>query len=280
MAQSASTLETLRSVVAEYRESPLASDWPFSANEIPYHLRLIEIALEHIGATAQPTVLDIGTGRGICPRFFARIGARALTVDLPGTVELPGEGASSPALRNAALAGVETRQADCSRETLPVESDSVDCVCLFDVIEHLPHSPRHLLWEISRVLRPGGVCITATPNAVRLSTRIKVFLGHSNWPHISDYYDQPVHRGHHHEYTESELRLVHEKAGLQVADVQFVDLNLMHAPIRSLADLQSRHRPLGRDETRKYLAPRLLLHAIARVVPHLRGWSRTPAAVT
>jgi SAM-dependent methyltransferase len=265
MGQSASTLETLRSVVAEYNQSPLAAEWPFNADEISYHLRLIEACQRYIGQSKRPTVLDIGTGRGICPRFFAKTGARSLTVDFPAA------GAGNAALRNAALAGVETREADCSCEPLPLESDSVDCVCLLDVIEHLPHSPRHLLREIARVLRPGGVCITSTPNAVRLTARLKVLLGHSNWPHVADYHDLPFHAGHHHEYTESELRFVHEKAGLPVASLLLVDLNLLRAPIRSLGDLQSRLRPRGADETLRYRFPRLLLHTITKVLPNLRG---------
>ncbi len=180
-------------------------------------------------------------------------------------------GRGAAPLRNAALAGIETREADCGREPLPLDSDSVDCVCLLDVIEHLPDSPKHLLREIARVLRPGGVCITSTPNAVRLSTRIKVLLGYSNWPQIADYHDLPRHAGHHHEYTERELRFVHEKAGLQIVGLQLVDLNLLQAPIQSLADLQSGHRPRAGGGRMNYRAARLLLHALTRVFPGLRG---------
>lgn len=45
---------------------------------------------------------------------------------------------------------------------LPIKEDSVDCVVLLEVLEHLEH-PRRALHEIVRVLRPGGRLLLSMP---------------------------------------------------------------------------------------------------------------------
>jgi len=60
---------------------------------------------------------------------------------------------------------------------LPLANASVDVVTSFHSLEHWHHSPKRLFGEITRVLRPGGFLILATPNAVNLLKRISVPLG-------------------------------------------------------------------------------------------------------
>ncbi len=50
-----------------------------------------------------------------------------------------------------------------SADTLSLESDSVDIVICNQVYEHVP-SPRVLIAQIYRILKPGGVCYFAGPN--------------------------------------------------------------------------------------------------------------------
>ena len=254
---------SLEQVIEEYSRTPLAAEYPFSQGELPYHQLLVDVGLKYLPADGCPTVLDIGTGRGICPRFFSSRGIRTITLDFPTTAGLE-------ALQSAERAGIEAHECDCSQGQFPLASNSVDCVYLADVIEHLPHSPKAMLHEIYRVLRPGGVCITSTPNAVRLTVRLKMLLGSSNWPRASDYYDQSFHGGHHHEYTEAELRYVHEHAGFRIAELQKVELNALQARVDGLADLQSgaRHAP---DKTLRFGFARKIIYAATQVAPGLRG---------
>jgi SAM-dependent methyltransferase len=121
-------------------------------------------------------------------------------------------------MNNAALAGVETLACDVTTTPLPIADASVDCILFADVIEHFAHSPRFALQDFHRVLKPGGVCVATTPNAVRLPVRLKMLLGYSNWPPITEYFDETFHAGHHHEYTPAEFRDVFERAGFSVAE--------------------------------------------------------------
>ncbi|HWB66812.1 MAG TPA: class I SAM-dependent methyltransferase [Mycobacteriales bacterium] len=55
-------------------------------------------------------------------------------------------------------------------ERLPLASGSVDAVVLTEVIEHLLR-PELAVWEIARVLRPGGVLVMTTNNASEMPLR-------------------------------------------------------------------------------------------------------------
>jgi len=52
-----------------------------------------------------------------------------------------------------------------TEEGLDIESESVDCVVLTEVLEHI-YEPKEALKEISRILKPGGAIIGTVPFAV------------------------------------------------------------------------------------------------------------------
>jgi len=69
------------------------------------------------------------------------------------------------------LKDIEIRVGVDVRKRLPFTDQSVDCVLLSDVIEHISDHDAAIA-EISRVLRTGGVAVILTPNTNRLSSRI------------------------------------------------------------------------------------------------------------
>ena len=58
---------------------------------------------------------------------------------------------------------------------LPFRSARFDLVMMLEVIEHLADIP-HMIGEIARVMRPGGVAIVTTPNRLNVSSRIHYLL--------------------------------------------------------------------------------------------------------
>lgn len=68
-------------------------------------------------------------------------------------------------------------QLDVTRP-LPLADRSVAGVVAAELIEHL-YRPGHLLDEIARVLRPGGVLVLSTPNLAPLEDRIRFLFGRS-----------------------------------------------------------------------------------------------------
>lgn len=250
-------------VIDEYNRSPMARAEKLvcEPNEEKF-LELIECVKSLPSRHA--TFLDIGTGMGIAPRFFQKLGCRSITIDNP----LSG----GSGLRNIEAAGVTGIPCDILKEPLPLEDNSVDCVLFADVIEHLIHSPKFPLLQFRRVLKQSGVCVATTPNALRASVRLKVLLGASNWPHVGDYFDSPYHGGHHHEYTASEFRSVFLLAGF---DVETLTLSgtVTSTKIGSLRELQSRSRAgsLGSSHTHPLVSlAKIPIYCLERAFPRLR----------
>ena len=99
--------------------------------------------------------MDIGTGMGIAPRFAKKLGAKVTTLDSY-------EASGSDAIENIKNEGIETLFIDILKDKLPFNDNSIDIIFFGDVIEHLLHSPKRVLLEFNRILKPGGVCIAST----------------------------------------------------------------------------------------------------------------------
>ena len=89
-----------------------------------------------------------------------------------------------------------------------------DFVSLMAALEHYPHSPRHLLENVKRMLNPTGTCYIEVPNIAYWPKRIGLLFGEMPLPDISEIYRSEVpSTGHHHEYTMRQLNEVTVLAG-------------------------------------------------------------------
>ncbi|MCF7821054.1 MAG: class I SAM-dependent methyltransferase [Mariprofundaceae bacterium] len=89
--------------------------------------------------------------------------------------------------------------------------NSFDIVTLYEVIEHLTN-PLELVREVYRILKPGGLFLIGTGNADSWSVDA---LG-SNW----SYFSIEGHGGHISFFTPASIRLLAEKTGFLVEDIQ------------------------------------------------------------
>ncbi len=114
--------------------------------------------------------------------------------------------------------GLQLVRGDFLERALPMPDASVDAVTCFHSLEHGHHSPRRLFREIVRVLKPGGILVIATPNAVNIRKRAYVLLGRSNFPLLRDWYElgDPVYRGHVREPVIRDLHQLAQWNGLTV----------------------------------------------------------------
>lgn len=99
------------------------------------------------------TVLDVACGTGYGSAILAQTGA-AQVVGVDISIEAIATNGKQP--RRLCLANGDA----CN---LPFDDGTFDVVVSFETIEHLA-SPELLLAEISRALKPGGLCICSSPN--------------------------------------------------------------------------------------------------------------------
>ncbi len=217
----------------EYNKTKLAIDKGYYHQPNQSEFEEFQLLFEYINEGSK--VLDIGTGNGIASLMANSYGARVTTLD---NVKISGESA----LENIANKGIKTINADIMSGKLPFEDNSIDIIIFRDVIEHLLHSPKIVLEEFYRILKPGGKCFATTPNAVRLSVRIKVLLGSSNWSNIFQFWDEKYNGHHHHEYIASEFNWVFQKSNFRIIKFLMKENRINQFVFSSLSDLKTKEK--------------------------------------
>lgn len=123
-------------------------------------------------------------------------------------------------------------------ENFPYPDNSFDAVLYCEIFEHLTDDPVRSLIEIRRVLKPDGLLVLTTPNAVRLENICKLIDGISPFDQYSGF--GPYGR-HNKEYTTDELKNVLSANGFEIethftADVHY-DYASQYKGIRKLKPL-------------------------------------------
>src|SRR5204862_4520054 len=111
------------------------------------------------------SVLDVGCGAALVGERLSDVDARYVGVEF-----------GAPNLEYAAKKLVDadgplaTALGRADAEALPFLDAVFDVVVMSEVIEHLLH-PERAVWEVARVLRPGGVLVLTTNNASEVPCR-------------------------------------------------------------------------------------------------------------
>lgn len=100
-------------------------------------------------------------------------------------------------------------------KTLPYEDASADLVTSFNTLEHLHESPRQVMAEVYRVLKPGGVCVLGLPNLLALYKRIRFVAGRTCMPDFNYWWSSFPWRGHIRESAPGEVHSILQKSGFQ-----------------------------------------------------------------
>lgn len=198
--------------------------------ELPRYLLTLNAAIER--AAERPNgkrlrACDLGGYFGIIAATLTELGYTTELADFYGEAVMTGdEHADLRSWWDARRLTVHDLDLQAPDLALPVATDSVDIVALEAVIEHFPHTPRLVLQEIHRILRPGGLLLLDTPNAGALGTRVG-FLMHAEglWASASDLYFSDVpFAGHSRCFSHSELTTMLGWAGFTIVDLRLFDL--------------------------------------------------------
>jgi 2-polyprenyl-6-hydroxyphenyl methylase/3-demethylubiquinone-9 3-methyltransferase len=121
----------------------------------PARLRYLRRVLAGTDLGGRKT-LDVGCGGGLLAEELARMGGEVTGVD-------PSERSLEAARTHAQQEGLAIDYRRATGEALPFPDATFDLVCCCDVLEHVDDL-RHVLSEIARVLRPGGIFLYDTIN--------------------------------------------------------------------------------------------------------------------
>ena len=205
--------KTLKPILAKH---PLA---PYLDTRNEFYL---EMLARHGALESGKHLVDLGAGLSVFGPLCRVHGMRVTLVDDfggGGGVEVDQRGQEVPLLEAfERKLGITVVRENFLEQALPLPDKDVDVITCFHSLEHWHHSPKRLFREIVRALKPGGLLVLVTPNAVNLRKRLFVLFGRNNFPLLRDWYEggDPVYRGHVREPVIRDLQQLIEWNGLQV----------------------------------------------------------------
>ncbi|MCI0525407.1 MAG: methyltransferase domain-containing protein [Acidobacteria bacterium] len=107
------------------------------------------------------------------------------------------------------------KNVDVDRDPFPFDDNYFDVALCCELIEHLREDPMHMLIELNRVVKWGGLLVLTTPNITSAFSVQEALAGRS--PNIYSLYNRrsPADR-HSREYTPADVRTALEAAGFKV----------------------------------------------------------------
>ena len=167
---------------------------------------------------ARGTWLEVGALFPVFPMTLARMGFKVTVVEEFGFYPKEISGMYGKVSKKYGIRFLNKNF--ISREKVML-GKTFDHVSLLGVIEHLPHTPKRLLENIHRHLKPKGRFFLDVPNLYYAGNVRKFFNGiHIQQP-IATVYDSGIpFVGHHREYTLRDLKYVLEKSGFKVEHVE------------------------------------------------------------
>jgi 2-polyprenyl-3-methyl-5-hydroxy-6-metoxy-1,4-benzoquinol methylase len=117
------------------------------------------------------SILDIGAGTGALSKKLENDGFEVTACDLHGKNFIPED--------------IPFKAADLNG-TFPFENETFDYIVGTEVIEHL-ENPWHLMRELYRITKPGGVVILSTPNLHNWYVRLFFLVSSKLYGFLSSY---------------------------------------------------------------------------------------------
>jgi SAM-dependent methyltransferase len=175
------------------------SDAAYRAYHARRYATLLDVVRTQLAGVEAPRILDVG------PNAQTELLRRETTAAVVDTL-----GYEHPHYTGGGR-HVEVDLDATDADGIPQGDSSYDAVVMAEVIEHLHTAAPTVLRYLAGWLRPGGVLVLQTPNAVALHKRLRMLAGRNPYEPIRS---TPRNPGHFHEYTLGELTDAAAAAGL------------------------------------------------------------------
>lgn len=162
-------------------------------------------------SSAATSVLEIGTSFVFPDILLGRFGFDH--VDVTHFDDSLGKGSQEIHLERDTRFNVLTGfNVNLEHERVPVADGKYDMVICMEVIEHLELDPMFMLFEINRILKPGGLLYMSTPNVISARNVFKILKGYA--PHFfMKYSRERTYYRHNIEYAPNQLLSMTNAAG-------------------------------------------------------------------
>lgn len=188
------------------------------------YIRTLRDISAHFGSVRGLKVFEIGAFFGVVSIALAREGADVIASDVP---EYMGLAAQRKRFGDEGVRIDEMRLEDF---IIDAPEDSIDCVVMCEVLEHLNFNPLPLLKEINRILRPGGLFYLSLPNQSTLRMRLRALRGKAIGIPVDSFFRQldprspEIANAHWREYTAQDIREMLEPLGFAIARQYYFSL--------------------------------------------------------
>lgn len=173
---------------------------------IPRYLDLVPAPL-----AGETRLLEVGCYQPTVGYYFA-LGWR----DVVGVFKDVGEGTAVNEYSGDKGEHVRLIMADVETEQLPVADGWADAVVMMQVWEHFALDPMKALWEVNRVLKPGGRFVLSTPNGACWLYAMRIALGTAAWGGM-EFTGFSTNR-HNRLYDTAEMAVILRQAGFDVTE--------------------------------------------------------------
>src|ERR1700722_1078382 len=160
-----------------YRDSvkPIFAGQPQEPSLDDRNLFYLQMLADHGMLQPGKHLVDLGAGLSIFGPMVRKLGLEVTLVDDFGGGGGVIAGQQVQDIKVLKLfreqLGIRIIEENFVEEPIPLEDASIDVVTCFHSLEHWHNSPKRLFKEISRIVRPHGMLILATPNAVNIRKR-------------------------------------------------------------------------------------------------------------
>ena len=106
------------------------------------------------------------------------------------------------------------------KDVFPYPDETFDVVLCCEILEHLPFSPSHMLYEINRVLKDEGQLILTTPNILDIGKILQLLRGRNIYAPLSIH---TIYGRHNREYTPNEVSELLSLSNFKVIESVFAN---------------------------------------------------------
>lgn len=179
------------------------------------YLRTVQDVDRYFGFSRDKSVFEIGAFFGVVSIALSRMGYEVTASDVVEYMSLDAQ------KQRFEKENVSTHYMNLQNYILDLPSESVDCIIMCEVLEHLNFNPLPLFKEINRVLRKGGLFYLALPNGAQIRNRLNLMSGRPIGIEVREFFDQLdsshelLANGHWREYTMGEVKEMLEPLGFK-----------------------------------------------------------------